>query len=402
MRTFFSLLIVVAGLVPVRCSPSADARVAQERLVVRRGDFVSNVLLTGELEAARAEVLTVPRVPSWQTSIKWIAEDGVAVKAGEKVIELDNSEFASSLEQTRASERQALQEVSQKDAETGADLARRELDLESRELELERAAIDAEVPKEIVPLRDYQDRQLALEKAERELAKARKDLDAARTAARAERDNLLLDLDKARQEIARAERAIEELTLRAPRDGIFLIGEHPWEGRPLQQGDMAFVGMPLAKIPDLDSIQVAAALPDVDDGLVRKGMSATAFIDAFPDLSFAATIEDVAPVAREQGSQSLRRFFNVTASLAGIDREIMRPGYSVRMNVERSVQKNQLLIPRAALDLSSTPPRARLAGGRIVDVTLGECNAQECILRGGLEGGAELSRFTRAGEETTP
>jgi hypothetical protein len=49
-----------------------------------------------------------------------------------------------------------------------------------------------------------------------------------------------------------------------------------------------------------------------------------------------------------------------------------------------------LLIPRAALDLSGTTPRARLAGGNAVDVILGACNAQECVVKGGLSEGETL------------
>jgi hypothetical protein len=49
-----------------------------------------------------------------------------------------------------------------------------------------------------------------------------------------------------------------------------------------------------------------------------------------------------------------------------------------------------LLVPRAALDFSSSKPTAILESGKVVPVTLGPCNAQECIVTGGLKEGDRL------------
>ncbi len=70
--------------------PRGQARVVSgEALRVVRGDFEDRILLTGELEAARAELISVPRVPSWQVSIRWLEADGAEVQKGQKVAELD-------------------------------------------------------------------------------------------------------------------------------------------------------------------------------------------------------------------------------------------------------------------------------------------------------------------------
>src|SRR5215212_3582685 len=74
---------------------------AQSSLRVRRGDLVTDLVLTGELEPARGDELTVPPLPSWQTSIKWIAEDGAELRKGEPVVELDSASLNSELDQKR-------------------------------------------------------------------------------------------------------------------------------------------------------------------------------------------------------------------------------------------------------------------------------------------------------------
>ena len=57
---------------PACFSGNAETALEQD-LRVRRGDFRSDVVLAGELEAARGELLSVPPLPSWQTAIKWLA-----------------------------------------------------------------------------------------------------------------------------------------------------------------------------------------------------------------------------------------------------------------------------------------------------------------------------------------
>ncbi|HEX9492042.1 MAG TPA: hypothetical protein VGA33_02160, partial [Thermoanaerobaculia bacterium] len=193
---------------------------APSRPRVHRGDFLSELTLTGELEAGRGDAITVPNLPSWQTSIKWLADDGADVKKGDRVIELDNTQFTSGLDAKRQAVAQADQELQQKDAEGSADLLQRQLDVETKQSEFEKAKLEAAVPKDIVSARDYEDRQIKLKRATVELAKARDVLRSQRTAARSDRANLVLNLEKARRELAIAENAIDALILRAPRDGI--------------------------------------------------------------------------------------------------------------------------------------------------------------------------------------
>src|SRR5206468_11603436 len=131
-----------------------------------------------------------------------------------------------------------------------ADLLQKKLDVETKQADFEKAKLDAAVPKEIVSAREYEDRQIKLKRTTVELAKARDVLRSQLTATRSDRANLVLNLEKARRELQIAENAIEALTLRAPRDGIVVLKDHPWEGRKIKEGDPVFVGLTLALIPD--------------------------------------------------------------------------------------------------------------------------------------------------------
>jgi len=387
---FAVLALVAAGCFSGYNESSAPP--TTDELKVRRGAFSQDLTISGELEAARGDVLTVPRLPQWQSTIKWLVDDGTIVKAGDPVVELDNSSFTSDLDQKRQAETQAVQELQQREAEWSADLEQKQLDAEKAQSELAKAELNAAIPKDIISLRKYEEYQTALVRARVEFDKARDLLKSRRKGVDAERANLILSLDKARREIILAETGIQALVLRAPKDGICVTLEHPWDGRKMQPGMTVWVGAPIVTMPEMSTIRVLAALPDVDDGRVAVGQSATITLDGYPGLVFSGKVTGISAVARESRRQSLRRAFDLLVAFDRLDVARMRPGLSARVIIHRDAKSDALLAPRASLDLADDHPRAVLADGKKIEVKLGSCNAQECVVLGGLEQGQKLGR----------
>jgi multidrug resistance efflux pump len=285
---------------------------------------------------------------------------------------------------------QASQELQQKESEWTADLEQKELEVQQKKSALDKAILEARVPAELLSGREYEEKQTALRRTTTEHEKSVDSLRARRTSIAAERENLLLNIGKTQREIAIAERAIEALVLRAPRDGIVVVKDHPWEGRKLQSGDPVWVGFPIALLPDLDTIRVSAALADVDDGKIAAGMPVTMTLDGYPDLQFRGKVTSISAVAQESRRASLRRHFEVLVALDRLDPSRMRPGLSARVVVQRAAQPSQLLAPRAAIDFAGKTPRVRLENGDTKPVQVGGCNAQECIVNG-IEEGTRLA-----------
>ncbi len=390
----FQALFLTAALCVAGCAGAAEGdRGAGADLTVRRGGLRPRLLLTGELAAERAVELKVPRTPSWQVQVRWMAEDGAIVRAGDRVVELDNSSFTGELEQKRAGAADATTELVRKQAAIRSSLAEKEWAVEQKRSELAKAKLAAAVPPDLISLREHQDRQLTLRRAEVELAKAERDLAAEREATAADLEVQRITLRRSGREIAQAEEAIEALVLRAPRDGIVLAANHPWEGRKLREGDNAFVGMTVAILPDLSTLQVQAKLSDVDDGRIKPGMEAICTLDAYPSESFHGRVVDISAVAKESPRQPLLRSFPVQIRLDRVDVKKMRPGMSVRVEVLGPEIRGALLAPRAAIDFTGKRPRVVLAGGAkgaTRDVRLGPCDASFCVVEEGLEDGARL------------
>jgi hypothetical protein len=250
---------------------------------VGRGDIVDRQLMTGELRAASAAVLTVPRTDSWQLAIRWLADDGALVKAGDKVVEFDNSAFTAQLEEKHLGLIEAEMTLRGVQDLGAIETASKQTELRQHRIALEKATVRADVPGDLLTGRETQERQLENKRAEIAVEKAEHALAAQRDEAALELRVKQIELDKARRAIESAEKTIADLVLVAPRGGLIVVQDHPWLGRKIHVGDTVQPGMTVASLPDLaEPMLVHAELSDVDDGRIAVGMAGTCTLDAYP------------------------------------------------------------------------------------------------------------------------
>ena len=359
-------------------------------LRVRRGSLVRRHLMTGSLEAVERAEIKVPRTREHRLQIQWLAPDGAMVTEGETVLEFDNSSFTANLDQQRTAVQRSQRTLLQTQAGGEARLHEAEAAVERARIALAKTEVDASIPESIRSRYEYQTLQLAASKARATHDKSLADLQSTTTSVNA--DNQVSEElhRKAQRELRVAEEAVDAVVLRAPRDGIIVVDEHPWEDRKYQIGDTLFPGWTVLGIPDLDRLRVRASLSDVDDGELEIGMASRCTPDIEPDLHLEGRIVDITPIAREQRVFSERRGFDVTIEIESeYGQVLLVPGMSVRVETERREDEG-LLIPRAALDLGSDPPRALKRNGSWVEIDLGECSAQDCVLLDGLAEGSKL------------
>ena len=388
---------MLLSVLSLACSGSRGAEVdasgSGSRLEVTRGDLVTRLLLTGELVAEDAETLVVPNANIWPMQIRWLAEDGVEVAEGDRLVEFDNSQLASSLEEMHTRVIEAANRLDSLQAQAASEASQADYDLEQTQAERDKAGIKAAIPESLLGEQEYQQNQLAFNKLQLSVEEAQAKLESTRQAKQAEVEIQRIALEKARGEVESAETRLELLTLRASRAGILIIEDHSREGRPIQAGDSIFPGSVVGRLPVLSTMIVEADLSDVDDGRVAAGMKVIATLDAFPQLTFNGKVRDVDTIADQPNSRSRRRFFRVRIDLERLDLERMRPGMSLKLVIEQTLQ-DVLQVPRRSLDFSSPQPRALLADGTWVPVSIGACNALACMAESGIDEGIELGLVT--------
>jgi multidrug resistance efflux pump len=395
----FVLAVWLAGCATGSTASEESAATSPDAapLKVERASLAGRLLLSGEVVAENAAVAAAPVVRIWPLQVRWIAEDGSRVDAGQRVVEFDNGQLTSRLEDLRTRVVEQGSKLDEVTARAAADESAALLDLERSRAALRKAEIRAEVPEGILAAKELADRQ-------KELAAARFDLQAAETAHAAKREggralvaDARLTLVQAQRELATTEASLERLVVRAPRAGILLVGDYWAESRPIREGDQVWPGMTVARIPDLSTLVVRARLYDVDDGLVASGTRVRAFLDAFPGRPFLGSVRGIESIAQPVNPKSLRRAFQVTVDLDGGEREQMRPGMSVRVEVPLPARE-ALSVPRRALGWDGAAPYVRLATGGKVKVRLGACSTTRCAVTGGVREGTLLAAPTGDGD----
>jgi HlyD family secretion protein len=378
---------LAALLLALACdgAPAVSPAPAPPVLQVARGDLEDRFLLTGELEAVSSENLVVPRTPNWTASVRWLAPDGAQVKKGDRVVELDASSFVSALDDKRLAVVRAQGELASESAKTAATLADKEMDVSRRRAELDKALVEADVPADLYSRRQFQEKQVAVDRQKDALAKAEEELAAQRRAGALEQRVKSITLNRAERELAELRERLQEMVLRAPRDGLVQIDDNPREGRKYQIGDQVHPGWRVASMPQLGVMQVRARLSDVDDRAVREGMAADCVLDAYPDRVWKGTVRAVSPIARTHGREGVRRFFDVRVALEKTASDLMRPGMSVRIEVVRRRARGVLLVPRLSWCWSAAgdPPGA-------APVKIDWCTELSCVLREGPPEGTRL------------
>jgi HlyD family secretion protein len=391
-----ALVLVLAG-----CA-SADATapfavVGAAPLVVERRAIEQHLLLTGEVDAAVALQMQAPRTEDWQLTIRWLAEDGTQVKAGDRLVEFDNVAVVDRIRELDLKVAEAALAIDEQEAKSDLAVADKGFEVRKQQAAVGKAQLDARVPPELISRRESQNFIVALSRAEVALSTAIGELRAAEKGGKLETEVKRIAYDKSERALEGTSAQLDGLSVAAPRDGLVVIGDHPWEGRKLQVGDMAWPGMTVAKLPDFSEMVVRAKLSDVDDGRIQPGMSASCVVDAAPNTPLAGFVASVNPVAQESAQQTTRRFFSVLVELEGAPSQVLRPGLSVQVDVTARREDDALVAPRAGLDLASDPPRARLADGRDVDVVVDFCDAHGCAITSGLAEGDVL----RTAEDAT-
>jgi multidrug resistance efflux pump len=383
-------------------------RSGEAESVERRGELrvsakaVEDVfLLTGELRAVRSFTLATPRGGERELQIRFMVDDGAEVKRGDRLVEFDAARLIQTIEERRLKLRQAENDREGRERSATAESERKRVAVDKAEVEADKARIDANVPAELRPAVEWRKFQATWQEKKAALDKAKLEQRAYVTSSRSDVASALATEEKARRDVAAAEQALGSMSLSAPKDGIFLVGNFwmwgPEGPRKLQPGDTVWSGYPVGTIPDPSEMEVQVALAEADIGRVAAGMTARCILDTYPDRVFEGRIEDVGSVAREGGGRgpfaaAAKPGFPVRVSLAKSD-PLMRPGLSVRVEVVRAAWPKALSVPRGAVRFDKEGPVVRRHGGGTAKVKLAACTPLECVVESGLAEGERVAAF---------
>lgn len=306
---------------PVKAPPVAVVAVAPF-------DLEERIEATGQL-LARAEASVAAQVAGQVTEVR--ADEGARVEAGQVVVEIDP---------------------------------------ERRELELARQR--AQVAEARAQLGERRRELARIESLHRQGVASDARLDAVRTALALARSRY----DSARANLALAERALRDSSVRAPFAG-FVARRH------VNEGEFVAPGTPLFDLVALDPIEVEFHLAERDSGRVEVGDPVAVRVDPFPGEAFRGKVTHVAPTI-DPRTRTLR----VKALLANPEGRL-RPGLFARVDLGLSLRRGVAMVPEeAVLERADGSVVFRLVGGDRVErvrVRTGERRDGFVEIREGLE-----------------
>ncbi|HVG07618.1 MAG TPA: efflux RND transporter periplasmic adaptor subunit [Thermoanaerobaculia bacterium] len=243
-------------------------------------------------------------------------EEGDLIRKGQPFLDLEKEAYTAASDQWSAQLRKAGTEVRQ--AEVSLADARNKL-ARARRLNQE-GILSAE----------------GLEAAELAQATAELRLEDAKESVRQARANL----DKARDDL-------KKTTIYAPLTGR-VIALNTEEGEVVVSGTMNNPASVIGEIADLSVILAKVDVDETEVVLVKPGQKARILVDALPDKEYHGRIAEVGNKGFSRAQQPDVTFFNVEILLEDPD-EDLRPGMSVRAEIDTAVHSDVLVAPIQAV-----------------------------------------------------
>jgi multidrug efflux pump subunit AcrA (membrane-fusion protein) len=306
--------------------------VALTSVPVMQGEFVISLKLKGgELEAIKAEQITAP--PIGRLKIVKLWPEGEKVEVGDVVIQFDPAEYQKQLTDAEQALEAAKAELEKTKANQQVEISRQEAEIENQkaqlrlsELQVEKMKFEASIQKE--------ESKLNAKKTELSLEQAQKKLETQKVVNAAEMKKMVLDLAQKERQLEKARKDLESLNVHAEKPGM-VVYQKVWKGggrEKIRVGDEVWGGASLVTLPDLTKMQVKTFVNEVEVDKLKAGQKVVIKLDALPEPTFHGAITSIATLGREKEGEKNVKVFDITIAVDEEDSRL-KPGMSATCDV---------------------------------------------------------------------
>lgn len=391
--------IAVAGLSLRAGTPEQSANGASATTVVRRGEFVRSVRLAGTVEAVQATAIPAPRLMGQNNNslvIMRLIGNGRTVKPGDPLVEFDRQEQLRNALDRRAELTDLDQQIKKRQAEEVAARATDDSTLMQAGSTLAKAKLEL-IKNEMLPKLQAEKNNLAHEEAEARLKQLQETYDLKRRAAAADIRILEIRRDRAETNMKQAESNAERMLITSPLPGVAVI-KTTWKNggnmTEFMEGDEVRPGQPVIEVVNPAVMRVRARVNQADMNDLRVGQKVHVGLDAYPDLSFAGTVDQISPIGQQSSLSPKVRNFIVLILVNGAHPNLM-PDLTASLDVALDRLDNALVVPRDAIVMEGEHAFVKVQrGGRFErqDVTVGPMNTHEAVVTSGVQEGTTVAR----------
>ncbi|MCP5061363.1 MAG: HlyD family efflux transporter periplasmic adaptor subunit [Ignavibacteriae bacterium] len=314
---------------------------------IKKDVFLVSISENGEIKAKKSIAISAPRIRSSLKIIQLVPE-GNYIEAGEVVAKFDPTEVLTmlrdaeaKLEMSRSDKNKLLANHASQMAQMESDLKSSELSFELSKLNMEQMKFEAEAKR--------REAELQHNKNELNFQKTKQTFESKKIIQRSELENTNVEIRQKINELAKAQRDLDALTLISTAEGLVVYGIN-WsnQGQKFQVGDQPWRGQVIVTLPDLSKMESHTYVNEVDISKVKTGQKVEVKLDAFQDSIFWGEVAKVARLGKKKDDQSTIKVFDVFIDIKGVS-EILKPGMTTSNKIIMDEINDRIFIPHEAL-----------------------------------------------------
>jgi RND family efflux transporter MFP subunit len=317
---------------------------------VKRGEFLDSLQFRGEVKALKSVTISAPAEAGDLQIIK-ISPEGTVVKTGDVVVEFDKTKTEQDLAQFKSALKSAEAEIEQAKAQARLAEEENKTAVLKARYDVEGAKLEAS-KQEIVSKIEGEEAKLKLADSEQKLREAETKQKSDEALNKATIESKEQASKKAQYDVLRAERALTQMSQRAPSAGTISLLQH-WGGSGMvtyRPGDRAWPGAAIAELPDATTLRITARVDETERGRLALQQPVTVQLNAIPDRQFTGHIEQIGAIA----SLDFNSGWPITRNFileVGIDQTDPRfkPGITGEVTVVVDKVANAIILPAQAL-----------------------------------------------------
>ncbi|HKI78011.1 MAG TPA: efflux RND transporter periplasmic adaptor subunit [Ignavibacteriaceae bacterium] len=358
---------------------------------VKKDNFLVSVTESGEIQAKNATSISAPRIRGQLKIVNLVAE-GTYVKPGDIVAQFDPSEALTNLKDAQSKLDVGISDKKKLIATQQADLTGMESALKTAELQFELSKLSLEQIKFEADIKQ-REAKLNHQKNELMLKKAKQDLESKKIVQQSELDKMNIEIEQKKADRDKAQKDLDQLTLKAPKEGL-VVYENNWStGRKFAIGDTPWGGQPVISLPDLSAMESKTFVNEVDVSKVKKGQEVLITLDAFQDSTFKGKISSIAALGKNKSKDSQIKVFEVLVQILSKS-DILKPGMTTSNKLIINQVSNVLYVPQEAVFEKDGKKIVFIKSGAGFDeeeVEVGEKSDNFVVIKKGLESGDEVA-----------
>jgi multidrug efflux pump subunit AcrA (membrane-fusion protein) len=355
---------------------------------VKKGDFISEVITSGEAQSTSLEKINGPnnlrKFKLNNLKIQDLVAEGTVVKAGDYVGRLDPSGVNEQIIDARLNLETAKSKFTQQELDTTLSLKQERnsikdlrFGIEETTLELEQSVYES--PATIRKL------EINLEKKERDLKEKLENYKIKKRQANAKMVEVGTQVSKINKKLNDLLNLLKSFTIFSNGNGMITYVKN-WDGSKKKVGSsISPWDASIANLPDLTKMESKTYANEVDIRKIKKGLPVKVGFDAFPDIEMNGIVTSVANVGENKRGSDIK-VFQVLIKLDGSNDNI-RPGMTTSNKILTFEKKDVLSIPLEAIFSQDSVTFVYKKSGFSVnkkEIKIGDSNNDSAIITEGL------------------